>query len=380
MIKYLRYFSHRLRQIQEIVDRQEQDARLLRELAERQMRIETQLATLPELTACQIALQEQLGALQAQLRQNQGEQLGELAAVQATTGETLARLNTATEQNQDTQHLLRQALGRVELRQTETKPEWIDQAVRVYSQFGEDGFLAYLLRQITPSRRFFVEFGVEDYREANTLWLLEHAKWAGLVLDGSEENIAALRSRRTYERNDLQAEAAFITRENINALLTQYGATGELGVLSIDIDGNDYWVWEALEAVTADIVILEYNFRFGPDAAVVVPYDPSFVKHEAHPTALYYGASLGALTQLGKRKGYDLVGCSEGGANAFFVRREKRPVSVPVRTPQEAFVYGTHDEWRELQPDGGYRLRKASFAEQHALVMSLPLTTLETPQ
>lgn len=367
MRKYLRYLSLRLGQIQQLVERQEQDSQALQTLV---AQLEAQQAQLA-------GLQEQLIALQKQASDHQSQHLGELAAVQATAGETLARLNTATEQNQDTQNLLRQALGRVELRQTEAKTGWETQAVRVYSQFGEDGFLAFLLRQLVPSRRFFVEFGVEDYREANTRWLLEQEHWAGLVLDGSTDNIAALRARLTYERNALQAETAFITRENINDLLTQHGATGELGVLSIDIDGNDYWVWEALTAATADIVIVEYNFRFGPDAAVVVPYDPSFVKHTAHPSALYYGASLAALTELGRRKGYDLVGCSDGGANAFFVRQDKRPTSVPVRTPQEAFVAGTHDEWRVPQADGGYTLRKASFAEQHALVLSLPLVTLE---
>ncbi|MCX6365097.1 MAG: hypothetical protein NTX57_00075 [Armatimonadetes bacterium] len=379
MKKYLSYLGHRLRQIQELVDHQEQGARRLQELAEHQARIEAQLACLPELMARQVALQEQLGALQMQLASSHGHQLGELEAIQATAGETLARLNTAIAQNGDTQYKLRRALGRIELRQTEAKTAWEAQPVRIYSQFGEDGFLAHLLRYIAPSRRFFVEFGVEDYQEANTRWLLEQEHWAGLVLDGSAGNIGSLRSQLTYERNSLTAAAAFITRENINDLLTQHGATGEIGVLSVDIDGNDYWVWEAMEAVTPDIVIVEYNFRFGPEAAVVVPYDPSFVKHEAHPSALYYGASLEALVRLGARKGYDFVGCSEGGANAFFVRHMKRPESIPARTAIQGFVYGTHDEWREPQEDGSYKLRKASFAEQQALVMGLPLITLETP-
>lgn len=380
MKKYLSYLSHRLRQIQELVDSQTQSRAQLQEVLERQARLETQLALLPELIQRQQALQEQLQALQSESAQRDAQLLGELAAVQATTGETLARLNTAVEQDRDTQELMRHALGRIELRQTEQKTQWAEQAVRVYSQFGEDGFLAHLLRHIPVSRPFFVEFGVEDYREANTRWLLEQAHWSGLVLDGSAANIAALQERLTYRRNALTAACAFITRENINALLTQNGANGELGVLSIDIDGNDYWVWEALQAVTADIVVIEYNFRFGPTAAVVVPYDPGFVKHEAHPSALYYGASLSALVRLGVRKGYDFVGCSDGGANAFFVRREKRPQSLPVVSAEAGFVAGGHDEWRLPQPDGSYQLKKASFDEQHALVMGLPLVEIEVSE
>lgn len=280
-------------------------------------------------------------------------------------------LSQFSERILDQQERARLTLGAVESRQLRLAGEtnWKENQFQVYSQFGEDGLLQWLFREITPSRRFFVEFGVEDYREANTRFLLLKDRWTGLVMDGDPENVAAIQRDLAYFWRDLNAAAAFITRDNINPVLRENGTSGPIGLLCIDIDGNDYWVWEAITEVEPDVVVVEYNYRFGADIAAVVPYDPAFVKTTAHPSAIYYGASLKALCQLAERKGFALVGCSEGGVNAFFVRRDRLTTALPEVTPEQGYVAGQHAEMRDA--DG--RVVKASLEEQKRLLLSLPL-------
>lgn len=203
-------------------------------------------------------------------------------------------------------------------------PDIRDAEFKVFSQFGEDGILQYLIRQTRIPRELhtFVEFGVESYVEANTRFLLANDNWRGLIMDGGEDNIARVKESPIYWRQALTAVTAFIDAENINRLIADAGFSGEIGILSVDIDGNDYWVWERIDVVIPVIVVAEYNSTFGPDHAVTIPYDPTFVRGKAHYTNLYWGCSLRALQLLGDRKGYALVGSNNAGNNAFFVRRD----------------------------------------------------------
>ena len=203
------------------------------------------------------------------------------------------------------------------------------------------------MRHIAVGRKIFVEFGVENYTESNTRFLLMNDNWAGLVIDGSAKNVDYIKKDDIYWRFNLKAENAFINRENINDLIRQNGIEGEIGLLSIDIDGNDYWVWEAINVVVPSIVVVEYNARFGPERAVTVPYDAAFVRTIAHPSNIYYGASLAALCLLGKRKGYSFVGCNAAGNNAFFVRTELRPLALLELTSVEGFVRSQFRESRD---------------------------------
>ena len=271
---------------------------------------------------------------------------------------------------------IREALGRIEARQLATVGggDLTAQEFQVYSQWGEDGIIQHLLRHVGVPRKLFVEFGVEDYTEANTRFLVVNNDWAGLVLDGGDANIGAIRRDEIYWRHNLKAVQAFITRENINDLLREHGVTGEIGILSIDIDGNDYWVWEAIDAVAPAIVIVEYNSRFGPERAVTVPYDPGFVRHKAHHSCAYYGASLTALVALGKRKGFAFVGSNRAGNNAFFVRRELLATPLRELTVAEGYV---QRQFRETRDSDG-RLTFPTPEEEAALVGSLPL--VEVPR
>lgn len=222
---------------------------------------------------------------------------------------------------------------------------------KVFSQFGEDGIIQYLIRQarVPAQCRTFVEFGVESYEEANTRFLVLNDNWRGLIIDGSSYNMRRVRSSSIYWRHNLAAVCAFVDADNINGILADSGFSGEIGLLSIDIDGNDYWVWEKIDTVNPMIVVAEYNSVFGARHAVTVPYDEKFVRGRAHSSHLYWGASLGALVQLGARKGYGFVGSNSAGNNAFFVRRDCLN-GQPVLTAAEGYV---ESQFRESRDEAG---------------------------
>lgn len=190
----------------------------------------------------------------------------------------------------------------------------------VYSQWGEDGIIEYLVSRATIPNKVFVEFGVQDYTEANTRFLLKRRNWTGLVLDSSDSNIRRIQKDPISEMFDLRSVAATVTAENINALIAKAGIHGDIGLLSVDIDGNDYWLWKAIDVVSPRIVVCEYNSVFGDEHAITVPYDPAFDRAAAHHSKLYFGASLAALRDLAAQKGYVFLGCNSSGVNAFFVR------------------------------------------------------------
>jgi hypothetical protein len=193
---------------------------------------------------------------------------------------------------------------------------------RVFSQWGEDGIIDWLISRVPDIKKSFVEFGVQNYRESNTRYLLVEHNWRGLVIDGSMIHIEDIRSQDIYWRHDLQAKCAFIDRDNINNLIAESGLIGEIGLLSVDIDGNDYWVWQAIEVVSPTIVVCEFNAVLGDTLHLTIPYSADFYRTRSHYSNLYFGASIRALVQLGEAKGYVFVGTTSTGCNAFFVRRD----------------------------------------------------------
>jgi hypothetical protein len=269
---------------------------------------------------------------------------------------------------------LQEAIGRMEARQTENARTLRESEFRVFSQWGEDGIIQFLIRHVFIQNKTFVEFGVQDYLESSTRFLVVKDFWSGLVIDGSAENIGQIRRSEIYWRHNIRAEHAFITRDNINDIIRSAGIEGDIGLLSVDIDGNDYWVWQAIEVVKPRIVIVEYNARFGADRAVSVPYDPQFVRGRAHYSMIYYGASLAALTQLGEKRGYSLVGCNSAGNNAFFVRNDVLPAILPRVTAREAYVSACFREAR----DRSGNLNFLSPEDELKLLETLPLVDLSS--
>ena len=197
-----------------------------------------------------------------------------------------------------------------------------DVEFRVHSQWGEDGIIDWLVQTVPIQDTTFVEFGVENYQEANTRFLLQNRNWRGLIMDGNPAYMANLTTEQIYWRHDIRAVSAFVTRQNINHLLVENGIRGDIGLLSIDIDGNDYWILEAITVISPRILICEYNAVLGDMRAVTIPYSQDFSRIKAHPSGQYFGASIKALTNLAARKGYEFVGTCSNGVNAFFVRND----------------------------------------------------------
>ena len=245
---------------------------------------------------------------------------------------------------------------------------------KVFSQFGDDGIIQYLVNrvEIPEAQHKFIEFGVENYKESNTRFLLMNDNWSGLIIDGSAQNIHSIKNDRIYWKYGLTAVQSFIDRSNINELIAANGFAGEIGILSIDIDGNDYWIWETIDVVDPVIVIIEYNSVFGPTRAVAVPYDPLFNCSKAHYSNLFWGSSLKALCRLGERKGYAFVGADSHGNNAYFVAQDKLGKLKPI-TVEEGYV---RSKFRESRDESG-RLTYVSGEPRLQLIKHLQVFDFE---
>ena len=212
---------------------------------------------------------------------------------------------------------------------------------KFHSQNGEDGILIYIFSKVGVTNRCFVEFGIEWGIECNTANLSLNFGWHGLLMDCDE---SCVRWAELYYQRMLGARSSnvkiiqcHVAMENIDKVLLDNGIEGEIDLLSIDIDGNDYWVWKAITVVNPRVVVIEYNASFGYEKSLVVKYDPNFDRYKKHPSGLYFGASLAALTKLANSEGYVLVGCDSNGVNAFFVRKDVAEGKLPEVSVQEAY-------------------------------------------
>jgi hypothetical protein len=190
---------------------------------------------------------------------------------------------------------------------------------KVFSQNDEDGMIIEIFKRIGTTNKTFVEFGCGDGMENNTYALL-FQDWTGLWIDGSPKNIRKIRKGlpETIASGQLKVSESFITKENINALVSAHITDKEIDLLSVDIDGNDYFVWDAITCVSPRVLIMEYNARFAPPIRYCMEYNP---RHMWDYTD-HGGISLKFAEEKAAEKSYSLVGCSLSGANAFFVRND----------------------------------------------------------
>jgi hypothetical protein len=249
-----------------------------------------------------------------------------------------------------------------------------DAEFSVFSQWGEDGIIQHLISRVEIPIDTFVELGVEDYSESNTRFLLTQDNWRGLIVDAGAAHTAFLEDAELRWKYDIEPVQAFIDRDNVNELIRGAGIEGDIGLLSIDLDGNDYWILEAIDVVSPRILIAEFNSTFGAEAAVTIPYDPEFHRVDAHHSSLYFGASLAALNQLAEQKGYSLVGCSSSGANAFFVRNDVAG-DLERQTVAEAHVAS---RFRESRDPKGKLTYLRSHEERRAAMAEMPLVDVAT--
>ncbi len=188
---------------------------------------------------------------------------------------------------------------------------------KIYSQHGEDGIIAEIFNRIGTTSKTFFEFGAGAGSENNTIALLMQG-WKGWWIDGGDY-VSTYKKlfASSVATNNLVVSKNIVTSKNINSIVTELNIPKEIDLLSIDIDGNDYYVWEAISATNARVVVIECNAAYPPGF--------NFLQEESDQMwngSNFFGASLHTINELAIKKGYTLVCCDLVGANAFFVRKD----------------------------------------------------------
>ena len=228
--------------------------------------------------------------------------------------------------NQSTQLLLQ--LKYKELVRDKAPLPGIDEVgFRVFSENDEDGILLFIFSIIGVTNRKVIDLGSAGIGNSNTANLIVNHGWVGMLIDGNEH---ALESGKEFYHQCVDTRNfpptlvhAWITVENVNQLISEHGFSGELDLLSIDMDGVEYWIWKAVDCVSPRVVVAEYQDIIGPEKSLTVPYDPDFKGKDYEVNRRignFSGASLPALVKLAREKGYRLAGCNRLGYNAFFIR------------------------------------------------------------
>jgi hypothetical protein len=193
----------------------------------------------------------------------------------------------------------------------------------VFSQNGEDGILQELCRRL-PVPHTFVEFGIQSGWEGNCVLLADVFDWSGLFIEYNRKTFEQLQRKYAYNSR-VKTVCAKVSPQNIGSLFAEADVPTELGILSIDIDGNDYWVWEAITGYRPVILVIEFNSGIPSEEPLVQPFN------EGDPEdGTFFGANLAALEVIGVAKDYELVHTDIAGVNAFFVRRDLLTGAVPT--------------------------------------------------
>ena len=209
-----------------------------------------------------------------------------------------------------------------ELALEKTIPPLKNTGLKIFSQCEEDGLLLFLFAVLEVKNKTFIEIGSFDCISNNCANLALNFGWNGLFIDVNKKLMN--RGEKFYKKYSPFKDKLpkfireKVTRENINHLIKQEGFQGEIDLLSIDIDGNEYWIWDAIEVVSPRVVIVETMVEYGM-RNIVAPYDKDYSFPGKHP--LYHGASPLAMTKLANKKGYRLVGSNELGFNHIFVKK-----------------------------------------------------------
>jgi len=201
-------------------------------------------------------------------------------------------------------------------------PTFDEVGFRCYSQLEEDGILLYIFSLIGVTNKIIVEICAEDGTECNATNLILNHGWQGFMFDGDKQKVQRGQQFFMNKKDTCicppKFNHAWITAENVNEIIQNAGIKGDIDLLSIDIDGMDYWIWKAIECINPRVVVCETNNVIAADKAITVPYDPNFILKKDE----YHGASLAAMTKLSAQKGYRLVGTHRYGFNAFYIRND----------------------------------------------------------
>ncbi len=192
----------------------------------------------------------------------------------------------------------------------------------VYSQAGEDGIIEKIFQLIPPTQHYAIEFGAGDGQTlSNVRQLIVHRGWGGLLIEGDAEKAEVLRTFYLGYRG-VRTVKEWVYPANVELLFEENGVPRDLDLLVIDIDSNEYYVWRAIREFRPKVVLIEYNGMFAPPLRMVIGFHPSMYWSARD---VHFGASLQSLYELGKAKGYELIGTNTIGINAFFVERAYYP-------------------------------------------------------
>jgi hypothetical protein len=192
--------------------------------------------------------------------------------------------------------------------------------------------------------RTFVEFGFHPM-QFNCIALTKRPEWQGLLIDGNARQVA---DAKAIFSDRIEIVHKFLALENLGFIKNKFP---KLGLLSIDVDGNDYWFLKELIDIAPAVICVEYNATLGLEP-ISVPYDPLFDRHKKHPSGWYHGASLSALASLCASRGYGLAAISKAGLNAFFTKSgtlDPRSAWLPNALRDEWSGKTREEQWAEIK-------------------------------
>jgi hypothetical protein len=195
-----------------------------------------------------------------------------------------------------------------------------DVEFRVFSQWGEDGIIDWVINQIPNISKNFIEIGTEDFKEANTRFLLMNKNWDGVLIEGDKNYVENIKKDRIYWKHNIKVINEFVNLSNIDNIISNLKLKKEIGLISLDIDGIDYWILKKLKLLKPGIFICEFNPLFGYEKSLTVPYKKKFIRSKEHYSNSYFGASLRAIIKL-LNKEYLFIGTNSAGNNAFFINK-----------------------------------------------------------
>lgn len=215
-----------------------------------------------------------------------------------------------------------------------------DAAFSVFSQSDEDGVLLAIFAAIGFGNRQLVDLGCGVPVGSNSANLVCNWGFWGLLIDGDSslvtQTTAFYSQHRDTHLHPPRSRQAWVSCENVNALITDAGVGAEIDLLSIDLDGVDWWIWKAIDVIRPRVLAVEVQDIWGPDEAVTVPYRSDFEREDGYN---YCGASLAAWVKLCRERGYRLVGGNRYGQNAFFVRNGLGDSALPEVSPGSCLTH-----------------------------------------
>ena len=191
----------------------------------------------------------------------------------------------------------------------------------VFSQWGDDGIINWLIKNIPIDKKIFLEIGTENYKESNTRFLLMKNNWTGHIVEANKNFTKNIKKQSIYWKYDLNVHNSLVTKENINKILKELNLK-KIGLFSLDIDGVDYWIWKEIKEIKPIIFVCEFNSVFGNKKKITVPYKKNFSRTKYHYSNLAFGASINAFIEISKKKGYNFLGTNSNGVNAYFIKKD----------------------------------------------------------